>query len=147
MGKTVSATDLLGRRSPRTTPKAPDHSAETTSPLVAEQPDDWATSALVAQSPTYQRATVFLTPDQRRWLKDTARALPDGLSGSDVVRLALNRLRDDLDGGMSLDEALTAQAHLEVATLTGRKNRGLPTRGGGGEAQGQRARGSRSRLR
>lgn len=71
--------------------------------------------------------TVFLTADQRRWLKTTARTLPvDGLSASDVVRLAVNRLRQDLDGGLGLVEALSLQAHQEAATHPGRRNRGLP---------------------
>jgi hypothetical protein len=78
---------------------------------------------------TYERATVFLTPDQRKWLKETARALPvDGLSASDVVRLAVNRLRQDVDEGFALVEVLSAQAYEEAATHPGRRNRGLPPR-------------------
>ena len=78
---------------------------------------------------TYERATVFLTPDQRKWLKETARALPvDGLSASDVVRLAVNRLRRDVDEGFALVEVLSAQAYEEAATHPGRRNRGLPPR-------------------
>jgi hypothetical protein len=78
---------------------------------------------------TYERATVFLTPDQRKWLKETARGLPvDGLSASDVVRLAVNRLRQDVDEGFALVEVLSAQAYEEAATHPGRRNRGLPPR-------------------
>ena len=56
------------------------------------------------------RVTMFLTADQRKWFKTTARTLPvDGLSASDVVRLAVTRLRRDLDGGLGLVEALSVQ--------------------------------------
>ncbi|MGZ6839430.1 MAG: hypothetical protein ACXVHC_03075 [Frankiaceae bacterium] len=76
---------------------------------------------------------MFLTPNQRRWLKETARGLPvEGLSASDVVRLAINRLRHDVHHGLALVEALTSQAHDEAATLAGRRNRGLPPRDGPG---------------
>lgn len=76
----------------------------------------------------YQRATVFLRPDQRGWLKETARALPvEGLSASDVVRLALDELRRQMgEGTIDLLSTLTAQAHEEATTLPGRRNRGLP---------------------
>ena len=144
MGKTVSATDLLnaGRRDPAGTVPTPNDvpgdsgtrqlDVQSLKPLVAETTRDQdaeTTSRLVAHSGTYQRTTVFLTPDQRRWLKHTTKALPvDGLSASDVVRLAINRLHQDVDGGLALVDALTAQAHAEAATLTGRRNRGLPPR-------------------
>ena len=86
-----------------------------------------STSGLVAQS--YQRATFFLTAGQRRWLKDIAHDLPAGLSTSDVVRLAVSRLRSDIEaGGVNLVDALVAQAHTEAATHPGRRNRGLPAR-------------------
>jgi len=87
-----------------------------------------ATSALVAKSPTYQRQTVFLTPDLRGWLKETAKAMPvDGLSASDVVRLALNELRRHAgEGSIDLVSTLTTQAHQEASTMAGRRNRGLP---------------------
>jgi hypothetical protein len=74
---------------------------------------------------------VFLTPEQRRWLKETAKALPvEGLSASDVVRLAINRLWGEVEDGLELVEALTTQAHKEAVTLIGRRNRGLPPRTG-----------------
>ena len=146
MGKTVSATDMLnaGRRDLTSSGAARAPTDErvdsTTRQLDAQslkaltsgsnsQQEVETTSRLVPQSSTYQRITVFLTPDQRRWLKRTAKALPvDGLSASDVMRLAMNRLREDVDGGLALVEALTAQAHIEAATLAGRRNRGLPPR-------------------
>jgi hypothetical protein len=72
--------------------------------------------------------TVFLTPEQRRWLKDTAHSLPEGLSVSDLVRLAVNRLRQDVEEELPLVELLTSQAYGEAAILSGRRNRGLPPR-------------------
>lgn len=164
MGKAVSATDLLkaGRRHhnesdspiPLTTKRLDDQSQDagvgsskntptkqlddqSPSSLVDESPKQLvteATSPLVAESQTYQRSTVFLMPDQRRWLKEAAGGLPvEGLSASDVVRLAVNRLRHDVDGGLPLLELLTNQAHAEAAVMSGRRNRGLPPKGGAGE--------------
>src|SRR4051812_15580624 len=40
----------------------------------------------------YRRVTVYLTPAQHQWTKQPARAAAEGLSASDVVRLALARL-------------------------------------------------------
>jgi hypothetical protein len=77
---------------------------------------------------TYQRVTVFLTPAQRQWLKVTAKQLPDGLSGSDIVRLALSRLAQDVTGGLDLIGNLTDQAHSDAEVFSGRRNRGLPPR-------------------
>lgn len=86
------------------------------------------TKRLVATAQlTYERATTFFTADQRRWLKDTSRSLPvDGLSASDIVRLAVSRLRGDIEDGLELVDALSAQAHEEAVTHPGRRNRGLP---------------------
>jgi hypothetical protein len=76
---------------------------------------------------TYQRITVFLTPAQRAWLKKTGRHLPvDGLSVSDIVRLAVNRLSSDVEAGLPLLAELVNQAYGEAETMTGRRNRGLP---------------------
>jgi hypothetical protein len=77
---------------------------------------------------TYQRVTVFLTPAQRQWLKLTARQLPDGLSGSDVVRLAVSRLSLEVTNGLDLVSNLTDQAHSDAEVFSGRRNRGLPPR-------------------
>lgn len=78
-------------------------------------------------SPTYQRATVFFTPQQRQWMKQVSRDLPDGLSMSDVVRLAVSRLQDDVTRGLNLVPALAEQAHADAEVFTGRRNRGLPS--------------------
>ncbi len=63
-------------------------------------------------------------------MKQTVKAMPvEGLSASDIMRLAINRLRHDVDHGeLALVEALTAQAHAEANMLAGRRNRGLPPR-------------------
>ncbi len=77
---------------------------------------------------TYQRVTVFLTPAQRQWLKLTAKQLPDGLSASDIVRLAISRLTLDVTDGLDLVTNLTDQAHSDAEIFSGRRNRGLPPR-------------------
>ncbi|WP_432486089.1 hypothetical protein [Kineococcus esterisolvens] len=70
-----------------------------------------------------------LTPELRRWVKTTPASLGlEGVSSSDLVRLALTRLRQDVDGGLPLADLLIAQAHEEARQLTGRRNRGMPTR-------------------
>lgn len=87
-----------------------------------------ATSSPVAEATgRYQRLTVFLTPAQRQWLKRTGRQMPvEGLSVSDIVRLAVNRLSADVNAGLPLVDELTSQAYGEAETMTGRRNRGLP---------------------
>jgi hypothetical protein len=159
VGKSVSATDLLraGRRQEsveRPTTKPLDDSAtrrldvetpersdvQTSERLEAQFPDSptrqldaQSQSALAPKRPnaqSYERATVFFTPDQRKWLKETAKSLPvDGLSASDIARLAVNRLRREVESGeLVLVEALSEQAYEEAATHPGRRNRGLPPR-------------------
>lgn len=87
-----------------------------------------ATSSLVSEATgRYERLTVFLTPAQRQWLKRTGRQMPvDGLSVSDIVRLAVNRLSADVNAGLPLVDELTSQAYGEAETMAGRRNRGLP---------------------
>lgn len=146
MGKTVTATELLrvGRRTtadPEPAPETRRLEDTAASGLVDEAPGglgveststpgDSASRRLGAGSAnTYERITVFLTAEQKKWLKGTARALPvDGLSASDIVRLAVSRLREDLHAGLPLVEALSHQAHVEVTAYPGRRNRGLPPR-------------------
>ena len=50
----------------------------------------------------------------------------DGLSVSDIVRLAVNRLSADVNAGLPLVDELTSQAYGEAETMAGRRNRGLP---------------------
>ena len=76
----------------------------------------------------YRRVTVYLSEEQHRWAKRVAAsAVDDGLalSASDVVRLALERLRAD-EG--DLREALIEQAWTEAAVYPGRAKRGMPVR-------------------
>lgn len=145
MGKNVSALDLLSRgqrsASARATPVSGEVVQETI-PGTRGEPANKSTSTPVEGSGsgpagagagparvTYVRSTVSLTPEQQRWVRSTTRALDtDGLSGSDLVRLALARLREDVDGGLPLLDLLVDQAHAEAEHHTGRRNRGLPTR-------------------
>jgi hypothetical protein len=76
----------------------------------------------------YQRSTVYLTAEQRQWLRRVAgQAQLDDLpiSASDVVRLALTRLQDQL-GERELRKALIAHVQAEVEEYPGRARRGLP---------------------
>lgn len=75
----------------------------------------------------YQRVTTYLTPDLRAWITATVGELHGrSLSGSDVTRLALERLRADVRAGLDLPALLAEQAHREAAVLPGRRNRGMP---------------------
>lgn len=104
-------------RAVRATPKQP------SAPALA----DAAPPGVGEPTGTYQRVTVFLTPAQRSWLKSTGRQLPvEGLSVSDIVRLAITRLSLDVSQGLPLVEELTALAHADAQTMAGRRNRGLP---------------------
>lgn len=118
MAKSLSAADMLGRT----------HRQPETAPIVRvappSPPGDQAASRLVTER--YQKASAFLTPDQRRWLKATARGLPEGLSASDLVRLALDQLRAAVEDGLPLVETLITRAHADAERFTGRRNRGLP---------------------
>jgi len=112
-----------------------DQASKRLSDVTTSAVDDQATKPLVAQSrstdqmtATYQRVTVFLTPAQREWLKLMAKQLPDGLSVSDMVRLAVSRLSQDVTGGLDLIDHLTEQAHSDAEVFSGRRNRGLPPR-------------------
>jgi Arc/MetJ-type ribon-helix-helix transcriptional regulator len=72
--------------------------------------------------------TVYLTEEQHHWAKRVAAsAVDDGpaLSASDVVRLALERLKGD---GGDLRQALIEQAWTEAAAYPGRAKRGMPAR-------------------
>jgi hypothetical protein len=136
MGKTVSAADMLSagrRRQPASATSEPlDDSTSSDLVVTAPRHLDAEAAGPSVERPTYQRQTVFLRPDQRRWLKETMRHIEvDGLSQSDLVRLALDHLRQDVDTEaleVSLVELLTSQAHEEAKKLTGRRNRGLPQR-------------------
>ncbi|WP_432524214.1 hypothetical protein [Kineococcus sp. SYSU DK006] len=91
---------------------------------------DKSTGAVVAPSKaTYVKVAVSLTPELRRWVKTTPAGLGlEGLSSSDLVRLALFRLRQDVEAGLPLADLLIIQAHEEAQRLAGRRNRGMPAR-------------------
>jgi hypothetical protein len=81
-----------------------------------------------ASGKVYQRTTIYLTAEQRQWLRRVAaRAQLDDLpiSASDLVRLALTRLRDQLTDDQ-LRKALIAHVRAEVEEYPGRARRGLP---------------------
>ncbi|GAB3471963.1 hypothetical protein AB1207_24125 [Kineococcus endophyticus] len=134
-GKRVSATDMLsrGRRgASRPEPTNPPVDQATTqlvdqsSSELVEQP---TTPVAPTAQTTYSKVAVSLTPQLRSWVKTTPVALGvEGLSSSDLVRLALTRLQADVKDGLPLTELLIEQAHAEAQELTGRRNRGLPTR-------------------
>lgn len=131
MGKTVSATDMLklGRSkaaSPPPRSSTPSGSDTSTTPLVDQSVDQPAAAEAIERI-TYVKSTVSLTPDQRRWLKTTVPALGiEGLSSSDLARLALARLQAEVENGLPLADLLVDQAHAEAKLMAGRRNRGLP---------------------
>ena len=108
----------------------PDHVAAVPDEPVALEPAPEVTRRPVAQS--YVKAGFFIRPDQRSWLNEVAARAKldgiDGISGSDVVRLALARLQAEVGEGLLLTDELVVQAHTEVERFPGRKNRGLPQR-------------------
>lgn len=127
MAKGLSAADMLGRGRKGATRVDQPADNGSTSELV-----DYSTSSAsepAVERLTYEKMAVSLTPEQRSWLKSTPRELGiEGISSSDLVRLALSLLRDEVDNGLDLPTRLVEQAHDEAARLTGRRNRGLPRR-------------------
>jgi Arc/MetJ-type ribon-helix-helix transcriptional regulator len=85
----------------------------------------------MAQPPakTYHRTTVYLTDEQRQWLRRAAaKAQLDGLtvSASDVIRLALSRLQEEASE-KQLHQDLVTHVLAEAEQYPGRAKRGLPT--------------------
>jgi uncharacterized protein (DUF2267 family) len=81
-----------------------------------------------ASPKSYQRTTIYMTAEQRQWLRHLAAQaqLNDvPLSASDVVRLAITRLRDQLSDD-ELRKELIAHVRAEVKEYPGRARRGLP---------------------
>ncbi len=77
---------------------------------------------------SYHRTTIYLTGEQRRWLSQvSARARLDGLglSASDVIRLALARLQNQLSED-ELRHEVIAHVQAEAKNYPGRAKRGLP---------------------
>lgn len=134
-GKRISATDMLsrGRRgASRPEPVSPLVDQSTTSLVdqsTSEQVEQQTSFAAPVARTTYSKVAVSLTPQLRSWVKTTPATLGvEGLSSSDLVRLALTRLQTDVEDGLPLTELLIEQAHVEAQELTGRRNRGLPAR-------------------
>jgi hypothetical protein len=81
-----------------------------------------------ASPKAYHRTTIYLTDEQRLWLRRTAgRAQMAGLSvsASDVIRLALDRLRTQTSAD-ELKRELVEHVLTEAETYPGRAKRGLP---------------------
>jgi Arc/MetJ-type ribon-helix-helix transcriptional regulator len=84
---------------------------------------------LAGRGRLYRRSTVYLTGQQYAWLRSIVEAAAaDGLpmSASDVVRLALDQLREE---PRDLRARLIAHIHEEVVSHPGRLKRGLPAGG------------------
>ena len=76
----------------------------------------------------YQKVTTSLTPEQHQWVRQVAaKAQLAGLSinAADVIRLALDRLQDQLSE-QELRDALVTHVLKEVKHYPGRAKRGLP---------------------
>jgi Arc/MetJ-type ribon-helix-helix transcriptional regulator len=79
---------------------------------------------------TYHRTTVYLTDEQRQWLRRAAaKAQLEGLtvSASDVIRLALSRLQEQVSD-KQLHQDLAAHVLAEAEQYPGRAKHGLPAR-------------------
>lgn len=129
MAKSTSAKDLLssGYTKAAGRPREAGGSTPQRSTTDTSQ-NDVATNAPLPTKVTYERVMAYLTPDQRDWLRQTDRSMDmEGLSRSDIIRLAISRLREDVDGGLDLQSLLVRQAHEEAARFSGRRNRGLPS--------------------
>jgi hypothetical protein len=77
---------------------------------------------------SYHRTTIYLTDEQWRWLSRlaTQARLDDlPLSASDVIRLSVTRLRDQLTE-RELRKALIAHVRSEAERYPVRARRGLP---------------------
>lgn len=136
MAKRFSASDMLKRSQTQPRSEVPIEAVSTdqaTGPVdtSTRQDVDRSTGALVqgttalAASSRYQKTAVFFAPHQKAWLRQVSRELPEGLSTSDVVRLAVERLLDEVDNGLDLEPALVAQARGEAERYAGRRNSGV----------------------
>jgi hypothetical protein len=78
---------------------------------------------------SYHRTTIYVTDEQWRWLSRlAAQARLDelSLSASDVIRLAIARLQDQLSDDDDLRTELIAHVRAEAKQYPGRARRGLP---------------------
>lgn len=129
MAKGTSAKDLLSSGYTKAAGRPREASSATTQPVPGDTPEERpAPSRSAPTKVTYERVMTYLTPEQRDWLRQTDRAIDiEGLSRSDIMRLAISRLRDDVSHGLDLPTLLVQQAHEEAARFSGRRNRGLPS--------------------
>jgi hypothetical protein len=121
--KRFSAAEMLARGQQRT---APDEA----SPPAAPAAPPAGPAATPPTGERYRRVTVFITPEQYRWVRQVAlqaQMEECALSASDVVRLALERLRET--DAASLRQALVEQAWRDLQRYPGRAKRGMPARG------------------
>ncbi len=128
--KRFSAAEMLARGQQRTAPEA---ESPPPAPAVAAAPAGAAPAKTPPAAERYRRVTVFVTPEQYRWARQVAlqAQLEDcALSASDVVRLALERLR--ASDAASLRQALVDQAWRDLQRYPGRAKRGMPARGDAG---------------
>ena len=138
-GKRLSAADMLGRS--RTEEEADELERFGTQhvPTTSRDQVNTTTSELVSETPpmTYQRVTLYIRPDQDAWLdelldrevRDASGRRIKSISASDICRLALDRLRADVEAGrLPLVDRLIEQANKDGETFAGRKNRGMPSR-------------------
>ncbi len=121
-GKRLSAGDMLAQGRARSGAGEDRPASSPGSGAASQRPD--------VETSRYERVTVYLTADQKRWARDAARDTGlDGIGASDVIRLALRQLRDAAQAGqLDLARELTEQAWTEVETHRGRAKRGLPPR-------------------
>ena len=78
---------------------------------------------------SYHRTTIYVTDEQWRWLSRlAAQARLDelSLSASDVIRLAIARLQEQLSNDDDLRTELIAHVRAEAKQYPGRARRGLP---------------------
>lgn len=137
MAKSFSPSEMLGRSRARQSQadQPPSDEAATSEPVdeSTSTPVDSLIAAITnvsaGGSPAatrYQKTAVFFAPHQRDWLRTVSRELPEGLSTSDVVRLAVERLMAEVEsGGLGLQPALVAQARQEAGRYAGRRNSGV----------------------
>lgn len=136
-GKRLSAADMLGRKRTEEGGDELSRIATQHTPMTSQDQVNTTTSAPVATPTalTYHRTTVYVRPDQSAWLdelldrevRDASGRRIKSISASDVYRLALDRLRRDIEAGrIALVDRLIEQANKDAEVFAGRKNRGIP---------------------
>jgi Arc/MetJ-type ribon-helix-helix transcriptional regulator len=122
----MSTTDRDARLASRFAPALPAPPAPPPTPVATIG----AGPAPVPPAALYRRGSVYLTTEQRDWLKSMVHvALGEGLnlSASDFIRLALDRLRQETTWE-EMRPTLIDRAYIDAQTYPGRAKRGLPPR-------------------